>query len=147
METVLNDLRERCNAIEKEREKLHEELRKAEEAVKLEQLKTIDNQIPSYASRLERLKIYVEGFIFDRPYRRDVKYGFKKVETYKDDYYSPMADPLEWTIIEYNLLGMEWYLEIQFKYSSEPVKKFVVDWMEKNVKWADYDEEMYAFNL
>lgn len=142
----MNELRERCIALDEEREKLAEELERALEAQELEKLKSIGDEIPTYTSRLERLKVYIEGFVFDRPYTREVKYGFKRVGThYRDKYDTPIADPLEWTIVEYELLGNVWYLEIQFKYYNEEVKKFVVDWFEKNMKWADYDDDMLAF--
>lgn len=144
----MNELRERCIALDKEREKLADELDQALEAQELENLKNISDEIPTYTSRLERLKVYIEGFVFDRPYTRNVKYGFKQMPTcYRDKYDSPIADPLEWTIVEYELVGKFWYLEIQFKYYNEGVKKFVMDWLGKNMKWANYDDDMMAFKM
>lgn len=146
MEKLLEQLRERYDVLEKEREDLYKELQKVETEYRIEQLKSIDDQIPTYVSRLKRLKAYIDGFA-TQSYKRRVRYGFKKMGTYHDDFNDPMHDPLEWTIVEYDLLGMEWYLDIQFRYSNDIVKKFVVDWMSSNVKTALYDEDVYGFKM
>ena len=120
----------------------YQRLQKVLEDAREEQLRKkvleIEEQIPTYTKKLERLKAYVDAFK-NECRGRYVQYGFRKVESYKSDDHQPMADPLDWRICEYDLLGIDENLDIVFDYSNEAVKKFVSDWMEKNMECASQD--------
>ncbi len=97
-----------------------------ESAVKEEELKTIDEHVPYYERKLERLRAFI-------PQRADVRIKYKKIdERYTNDWHQPMRDPLDWTIREYDVLGMEDVVEVTIDYYTEAVKTFVETWWQTN---------------
>lgn len=142
LEAKINALKERQHEIEEENKNLYKEIDAAEIALAEEQMKDIVSHIPKYEAKLERIRKYIEGFVKDKQsrYRDNIKYAFRKVEIYKDDFHEPMPDPLNWKIAEYDLLDMDQYVEIIFDYHSEAVKRFVADWMHEHVHYGCEDE-------
>jgi hypothetical protein len=139
METKLEELQEKYWALLKETEEVSKLLE--EEKSKILKAKTMDlgPKIPYYTEKLERLKKYIEGFMSEKR-GRNTKYYFRKVNSYSDDDYDPMHDPLDWTIIEYDLINMNQYLTIIFDVSNDVLQEFVKTWMQKNVFYAENDE-------
>ena len=149
LEAKVNAIKERQQQIEEEQKQLWKDLSKAEEELAEEQMKDISTHISKYEAKLERIRKYLEGFIEDKRgrFRDNVKYAFRKVEIYKDDFHDPMPDPLNWKIAEYDLLDMDQYVEIIFDYHNEAVKRFVADWMGEHVPFAceDVEESFFGF--
>lgn len=118
------------------------ELAAAKERLAMERMKTLGDMAETYTKKLHRIKWYVDEFGRES----NVSYAFRKVEAYADDYYEPMEDPLDWKIAEYDLLGMDQYVEIQFDYHNEAVKDFVVNWLKENLPHASENGDMFAMN-
>ena len=121
-----------------------------------ERMKSIETHKQFYVKKLERIKKYVEAFVGETPfmgtghdlaYRKgNLRYGFRKREfPYQDDYHEMMQDPLDFMIVEYDLLGMDDHLEIRFDYHSKPVQEFVKAWMRENLPRVHYDDELFGF--
>jgi hypothetical protein len=140
----LERLHERSAAKTKE---LYKELEEAREKLELECMKDIEEFIPYYTRKLERIKKYVEGFLAEDR-RNSIHYAFDKMEhPYKGDFHEVIQDPLDYLIGEYDCLGMTKFLEIVFEYHNESVKKFVEDWMEKNLGYVEpYREKTSLYN-
>lgn len=150
LDAKIKRLKERQYEIDAEHKRLYKEIDDAEVALAEEQMKYIDSHIPKYEAKLERIRRYVEDFATNKPgrYRENIKYAFRKVDIYKDDFHDPMPDPLNWKISEYDLLDMDQYVEITFDYHSEAVKRFVANWMRGHVSQACEDdvESFFGFN-
>lgn len=150
LEAKIQALKQRQEEIREEEKTLYKEIEDAEVALAEEQMKNITSLIPKYEAKLERIRKYLEGFIKEKRkgYRDNIKYAFRKVEIYKDDFHDPMPDPLNWKIAEYDLLDMDQYVEIIFDYHSEAVKRFVADWMREHVHYACEDDltSFFGFN-
>jgi hypothetical protein len=125
--------REKLESIEEEIEQ-HEaelaELQKTkfelESEVKKQELVDIEQHVPYYQKKLERLKAFM-------PQYANIKIVFKKVaDPYYDDWNQPMRDPLDWTIREHDVLGMDDNVDITFEYHMEAVKTFVQKWWSEN---------------
>ena len=138
----MEDIGEQYAKAKAEYERLQKVLLEAREE---QQRKKVADITPMYAAmytkKLERLKVYADGFR-DESRGREVKFGFRKVEPYVNDYHDPTYDPLDWRLCEYDLLEMSQHLEIVFDYSNDGVKKFVCDWMEKNMDYAYEDSRL-----
>ena len=125
--------REKLEAIEEEiaqheadLTELHHTKFQLETEIKKQEILNIEAHIPYYQTKLERLKAFLP------PYP-NLKIVFKKVDTqYADDWYHPMRDPLDWTIREYDMLGMDTCVDITFEYYTESVKTFVEKWWAEN---------------
>lgn len=135
----IEELRAKHEAAQEEADRLYQELQEATRLQALESLKNVD--VDFYTKRLERIKTYVDGY--------DTKYTFRKQEhPYQDDFHEVMRDPLDWKIAEYDLLGMQVYVEIVFDYHCDGVKEFVKTWMSEHIPDATYrenDREMFGF--
>lgn len=118
------------------------DLQAAKERLAMERMKTLGESAEMYTKKLHRIKWYVDEF----GNQSNVSYAFRKVEAYSDDNHDPMEDPLDWKIAEYDLLGMDQYVEIQFDYHNEAVKDFVVNWMTENLPAAGENSNMFAMN-
>ena len=118
------------------------ELAAAKERLALERMKTLGDMAETYTKKLHRIKWYVDEF----GHENNTSYAFRKVDAYSDDYHELMADPLDWKIAEYDLLGMDQYLEIRFDYHNEAVKDFVLQWLKENLPEASENSEMFAMN-
>lgn len=108
----------------------------AREKLHIEELEKIDEFIPEYTKRLERLKKIIEGFVLQYTRNCHVEYAFKKVDHYTNDWHDPTHDPLNWMIQEYDLLEMSNHMEIVFEYATESVRDFIKKWMKENVEDA-----------
>ena len=135
----MEDIAEQYAKAKEEYERLQKVLLEAREEQKRKKVADIEEQIPMYTKKLERLKKFIEEFKSEHR-GRNVRYGFRKVNPYYDDYYELMSDPLDWRMCEYDLLGMDENLEIVFDYSNEAVKTFVDEWMKKNVVCCAYND-------
>ncbi len=126
--------REKLEAIEEEIAQHEAELNQLhlakmtlESEVKKQELIDIDQYVPYYQKKLERLKAFM-------PMYPNIKIEFKKiVDQYTDDWHQPMRDPLDWTIHEYDVLGMDNCVDITFEYHTEAVKTFVEKWCSENM--------------
>jgi hypothetical protein len=159
MEQRLAELEAKEHDLQEEQERLRKEMEEVKEALMNERMSTLDSdQRAFYERKLRRVKAYVEAFVAETAYesrgaliesrKSNLKYGFRKrEEPYKDDFYEIMADPLDWTIAEYDLLGMEEYVEVRFDYHSEFLKDFVTQWMDENLPHAEPNplEGLFAF--
>lgn len=126
--------------------KLYWEIDSLEHKIIEEEQKDIKGMIPKYTHKLERLKVYMDEFMKEE-WCSKVLCKFKKVDTYTNDFHQPMHDPLEWTLAEYDLLGMDTYLEIIFYYSKEAVKQFIENWIESNMKYVEINSIHTFFRL
>ena len=131
----MEDIKEQYEKAKEENERLEKMLLDAREEHMRKKVLEIEEEIPMYTKKLERLKKFIEEFK-----GRNVSYGFRKVNPYYDDYHEVMSDPLDWRICEYDLLGMHKNLEIVFDYSNEAVQMFVDEWMKKNVVCSAYND-------
>ena len=136
------DLEWEQETLEAKQKELWKELREAKERLALERMKTLGDMADTYTKKLHRIKWYVDEF----GHENNTSYAFRKVDAYSDDYHEPMADPLDWKIAEYNLLGMDQYLEIQFDYHNDAVKHFVIQWITENLPEATENANMFAMN-
>lgn len=133
----IEELRAKYEAAREVKNALRAELEEAEEELKREGLKNIEQQVPYYEKRLKRLKVFIDAFL-EETRGADVKYAFKKQEyPYLDDFHEVMHDPLDWKIAEYDLLDMAKYMEIVFEYHNEAVKNYVETWMKENFDGED----------
>jgi hypothetical protein len=141
-------LRKALKKAEKNMSKLYQKVEKAKQKMLAEKLSKIEDFIPAYTKKLERLKKFMDGFNENQSMYDRVEYGFKKVDTYLDDYHDPMPDPLDFKISEYDLLGISEHMEIIFYYSNEALKDFIETWMKANVDYVRYTtdvDEFYGF--
>jgi hypothetical protein len=146
LQKLVNDLEEEQHELERRSSELYNKLEEAKDKLALEQQKDIETDIPYYTKKLERMKIYIDGF--RQEYRGDVRYAFEKQdEPYKGDFHEIIQDPLEYAMCEYDCLGMTKFLEIVFDYHNESVRTFVTKWMEKNVECAEpYSDSKQLYN-
>lgn len=147
LQNLVEKLRERHDALEQESSAVYKQLEELQERLDAERLKNIENVVPEYTRKLERLKVYIDGFISD--YRgHEVNYAFRKCdEPYRGDHYELLQDPLDYLIGEYDCLGMTKFLEIVFEYHNPAVKSFVEKWMNKNVEYAaPYSDPKQLYN-
>lgn len=140
---MTDELREEIEQLDAEYHKLTKKCLQAKlkrdearERLRIEELKKIDEHIPQYIKRLERLKKIIEAFVLQYTRNGHVEYAFKKVEHYTNDWHDPTHDPLNWMIQEYDLLEMSNHMEIVFEYATESVREFVDKWMKENVEYA-----------
>jgi hypothetical protein len=141
-------LKKQLEDAEKTMSNLYQKVEDAKTRMMAEELSKIEDFIPTYRKKLERLKKFMDGFIEEYGQRVNIVYAFKKVDTYLDDFHEPMPDPLEFKIAEYNLIGMSDHMDIIFDYSNEGVKQFVHTWMKENadyVEFTEYPDEMFGF--
>ena len=139
-------LRKALKKAEKNMSKLYQKVEKAKQKMLAEKLSKIEDFIPAYTKKLERLKKFIDGFNENQAlYGSRVQYGFKKVDIYLDDYHEPMPDPLDFKIAEYDLIGMSDHMEIIFYYSNEALKHFIETWMKENVELVDYTTDVDGF--
>ena len=143
------ELDERYHELQELIIKAREEREAAMDALHKEQVKKMGDVIPTYTTKLERLKAYISAFDeVARGTHCRVNFAFRKVDGYTDDFHEPMHDPLDWKIAEYNLIGMSDHVEIIFDYSNETVKEFVKRWMFENIKdvcFEDDIKELFGF--
>jgi hypothetical protein len=133
----IEELRAKYEAAREVKNALRAELEEAEEELKREGLKNIEPHIPYYEKRLKRLKVFIDAFL-EEERGSDVKCAFKKQEyPYLDDFHEVMHDPLDWEIVEYDLLGMTKIMEIKIDYHTEAVKDFVEKWIKESFKNSD----------
>jgi DNA repair exonuclease SbcCD ATPase subunit len=139
-------LRKALKKAEKNMSKLYQKVEKAKQKMLAEKLSKIEDFIPAYTKKLERLKKFMDdGFNENQSMYDRVEYGFKKVDTYLDDYHDPMPDPLDFKISEYDLLGISEHMEIIFYYSNEALKDFIETWMKANVDYVRYTTDVDGF--
>ena len=146
LEGKVKAIKERQQQLEEEQKQLWKDLSNAEDQLVEEQMKDITSQLPKYKVKLERIQKYLEGFMKEKGsrYGDTIKYAFRKVEIYKNDFHDPMPDPLNWKIAEYDLLDMDQYVEVIFDYHSEAVKRFVTEWIREHVHYA-CEEDVEGF--
>ena len=147
LRSLIQELKERHEKLSEEKHEVYQKLEEAREKLVLEEMKTIDDSIPYYTKKLERLKVFVDMFK-DEFRDTSVYYAFeKREEPYRGDFHEIIEDPLDYLIGEYDCLGMTKFLEIVFEYHNDSVKKFVEDWMEKNMGYVEpYREKENLYN-
>ena len=147
LRNLIEELQKRHEKLSEETDEVYRKLEAAQEKVALEEMKNIGDSIPYYTKKLERLKMFVEMFK-DEFRDTSIHYAFEKNEQpYKGDFHEVIQDPLNYLIGEYDCLGMTKFLEIVFEYHSDTVKKFVEDWMDKNMKCAEpYEDAENLYN-
>lgn len=146
LKKLVNELEDEQHELEKRSTEVYRKLEEARDKLALEQQKDIEKDIPYYTKKLERMKVYIDGFIEE--YRGDVRYAFEKQdEPYMGDFHEIIQDPLDYAMGEYDCLGMTKFLEIVFDYYNESVKTFVIKWMEENVGRAEpYRDAKQLYN-
>jgi len=147
LQKLVNALEEEQHALEARSSELYRKLEEARDKLALEMQKDIEDFIPYYTQKLERMKDYIEGFLAeDRG--NIVHYAFEKQdEPYTGDFHEIIQDPLDYMIGEYDCLGMSKFLEIVFEYHNESIKKFVQNWMNENVGCAEpYSDVKQLYN-
>ena len=143
MEERLEQLEAEYNATETRLRELAELLYIAEKECKRERIINIEEKIPAYTARLERLGRIIKDFTDTYQIHGEVQYAFHYIdEGYVSDGYDPMSDPMDWNIVEYDLLGMNQNLEIVFDYSTLAVKDFIENWMKTTFPTAEYQENV-----
>lgn len=157
MEQRLAELEAKDHDLQEEQNRLRKEMNEIKVRMLNERMTTLNSEERAfYMKKLNRLKAYVDAFVAETAYeswgvlienrKSNLKYGFRRMEgPYKDDYYEVVADPLDWMIAEYDLLGMQECVEIRFDYHSEFLKDFVVYWMHENLPYAALDDDLFAF--
>jgi hypothetical protein len=134
----VEELEAKHGQLEEESAKVYKELEEAKELLCLEELKTIDENDPIYTKKLERLKTFMDAYLEENPYYNEVTFAFKKQEEpYRGDSHEIIQDPLDWMVGEYDLLGMNNFMEIIFEYHTEAVKNFVLRWMKEHAEYAN----------
>ena len=146
LQKLVNELEEEQHELERRSTEIYHKLDDARNRLALEQQKDIESDIPYYTKKLERMKVYIDGFVEE--YRGDVRYAFEKQDgPYTGDSYEIIQDPLDYAMGEYDCLGMTKFLEIVFDYHNESVKTFVTKWMEENVSCAEpYPDSKKLYN-
>jgi len=158
LETRIRELEDKRTALEEEQMRVWKDLETAKAALVAERMKTIDSHKSFYVKKLERIKKTVDAFVAETAYmhngveiasrNNNLRYGFRKKELpYKDDYHEVMQDPLDYAVVEYDLLGMEDYLEIRIDYHSEALKDFVEEWMSGHLPHMERDETLFGFRV
>ncbi len=115
-----------------------EECRKIEE----KEMENISAIIPSYITKLERLKLYIDEFHKHREHDK-ITYTFKHISGYYDDWHDRRNDPLEWMIAEYDILGMYRSMEIVFRYSNNALRTFITSWITENINYMQLNSNTY----
>jgi hypothetical protein len=150
LQKLVNDLEEEQHELERRSSELYNKLEEAKDKLALEQQKDIETDIPYYTKKLERMKVYIGGFIqeYRHDHGGDVRYAFEKQdEPYKGDFHEIIQDPLDYVMGEYDCLGMTKFLEIVFDYHNESVRTFVTKWMETNIEYAEpYSDSKHLYN-
>lgn len=148
LQKLVNELEEEQHELERRSTEVYRKLEEARDKLALEQQKDIEEDIPYYTKKLERMKVYIDGFIEDHRHRGEVRYAFEKQdEPYTGDFHEIIQDPLDYAMGEYDCLGMTKFLEIVFDYHNESVKTFVTKWMEENVGYAEPNfESKHLYN-
>jgi hypothetical protein len=137
LRSLIEELKERYEKLSEETQKVNQKLEEAREKLILEEMKDINDSIPYYTKKLERLKTFIETFK-DEFRDNSIHYAFERIdEPYRGDFHEIIEDPLDYLIGEYDCLGMTKFLEIVFEYHNDSVKKFVEDWMEKNLGYVE----------
>ena len=146
LQKLVSDLEAEQHELEQRSTEVYRKLEAAKDKLALEQQKNIESDIPYYTKKLERLKVYLDGFVED--HRGDVHYAFEKQdEPYTGDFHEIIQDPLEYAMCEYDCLGMTKFLEIVFDYHNESVRTFVKKWMDENVEYATpYSDPKQLYN-
>ena len=140
LEKILDNLELSKRVLDKMLNQNYQELEEVKKKLAIKRMENMKDEIPKYTAKLERLKKFVEAFIAEYPRRNHVSYTFKKKnEPYVDDFHDVMPDPLEYKLAEYNLLGMDNYIEIVFDYYNEGLKNFIEKWMTENVDYAEQE--------
>lgn len=149
LETQIRELDTKLNEMEEEQTRVRHEREALKTLLFQERMKTLDRHKEFYIKKLERIKKHVDAFVGEADHRNgNLKYGFRKRELpYKDDSYDIMQDPLDFMIVEYDLLGMDDYLEVRVDYHSEAVKDFVNDWMRENIPHMYLDDDLFGFRV
>jgi hypothetical protein len=144
---LVQELEDRHQQLEKESTEVYKKLEEAHDKLYSEELKNINDDIPYYSKKLDRIKMFVEMFKKES-HDTCVHYAFQKVEhPYKGDFHEVIQDPLDYLIGEYDCLGMTKFLEIVFEYHNDSVKRFVEQWMETNMEYAEpYAEMKHLYN-
>lgn len=133
----IEELRAKYEAAREVKNALRAELEEAEQELAMEALKNIEKYIPMYEKRLGRLKMFVDAFL-EEERGSHVDCAFRKRDhPYLDDFHEVMHDPLDWQIVEYDLLGMSKIMEIKFDYHTEAVKDFAEKWIKESFKNSD----------
>lgn len=147
----MESLQARIEELDTKIEVLEEEREAVKHQLFLERMKSITRHASFYAKKLERIKKTVDVFVAETAYmhngveiacrRSNLKYGFRtKKLPYTDDFHEVMQDPLDYTIVEYDLLGMSDCMEIRFDYHSEAVRDFVEEWMREHLPHMERDD-------
>ena len=118
MDQQIEELQKKYDTLIEESQEVRKLLDESKKKLLEENSRNIESKIPYYTQKLERLKKYIEGFMSESR-GRSVRYYFRMVDPYVDDYYDPMHDPLDWQILEYDLLDMQQYLHIIFDLSND----------------------------
>ena len=158
LEAQIRELEARKADLEEQQMCVWREIETTREKLILERMKTITTHASFYAKKLERIKKTVDIFVAETAYTRNgveiacrnsnLKYGFRKKELpYKDDYHEVMQDPLDYTIVEYDLLGMSDCMEIRFDYHSEALKDFIEEWMSQHLPHMERDDDLFGFRV
>ena len=158
LETQIRELEDAKAELEAQGLEIWRKLETAKDALVAERMKTIEKHKSFYAKKLERIKKTVDIFVTETAYmhngveiasrNNNLKYGFRKKELpYKDDYHEVMQDPMDFMIVEYDLLGMEDYLEVRVDYHSEALKDFVEEWMSQNIPHMGRDDDLFGFRV
>ena len=139
LEKIVRDLQLSADVLDKMRSERYRQLEEAKEKLAMKRIEHMDDEIPKYEAKLNRLKKFIEAFVEENPRASVVRYRFNKIkDPYKDDFHDVMADPLEYILAEYNLLDMENYIEIVFDYYNEALRDFIKMWMSENVEYAEH---------
>ena len=156
LQARIEELDTKIEVLEQDQARLEEEREAVKHQLFLERMKSITRHASFYAKKLERIKKTVDAFVAETAYmhngveiacrRSNLKYGFRtKKLPYTDDYHEIMQDPLDYTIVEYDLLGMSDCMEIRFDYHSEAVRDFVEEWMREHLPHMERDDDLFGF--
>jgi hypothetical protein len=156
LETHIRELEARKADLEEQQMSVWKEIEATKEKLFLERMKSITTHASFYARKLERIKKTVDAFVAETAYMHNgveiasrnsnLKYGFRKKELpYTDDYHEVMQDPLDYAVVEYDLLGMSDCMEIRFDYHSEALKDFIEQWMSEHLPHMERDETLFGF--
>ena len=149
LQARIEELDTKIEVLEQDQARLEEEREAVKHQLFLERMKSITRHASFYAKKLERIKKTVDAFVAEAPYRTsNLKYGFRtKKLPYTDDFHEVMQDPLDYTIVEYDLLGMSDCMEIRFDYHSEAVRDFVEEWMREHLPHMERDDDLFGFRV
>jgi hypothetical protein len=136
LQKLVNELEAEQSELEQRSSELYRKLENAREKLALEKQKDIEDFLPYYTQKLERMKDYIEGYMAESR-GNEVHYVFRKQDyPYTGDFHEIIQDPLDYMMGEYDCLGMNKFLEIVFEYHNESVRHFVKSWMDENIDYA-----------